>query len=826
MWNNELFVVTRTYVVSGADVPITFNIRYYTSVDAIFGNADDEYHVSHDVSLAQDKTVGSHTGYSNAIRIETPGTYYLFAKIDGTDNLAETDETNNVIMASNQIVVTEPGDLNWTGGGISGPTAIRPGKTFNLSRTFNIDPHPAPSDFVISYYASTNAIFGDGDDIVMSSQTISAAADKTVGTHSGLSSYGQIHTPGTYKLFAKIDLMNSLTETDENNNVVQAPNEIWVNNAAPLVDLNWTGGGITTPGTTLTNESFTIDRSYTIAGADAPRDFSIGYYRSTNPIFGDADDVLLGTETLGDMADRTVGTHLGTSPSYQINFAGTYYVFARVENGTVILETDEANNVTQSPQQISVATAVDLDWTGGGIAGPATATTTTTFTIDRTYSVAESDSPGNFAIAYYRSDNATLGDADDVLLGTEPITASGDKTIGSHTGTSPAFRIAAPGSYYLFAVVDHGGTITELDETDNSVQAASAIDIASEIDMNWSGGGISGPSVGETSLSFKVNRTYSIDGDDAIDHFTVAYYASTNDVFGDADDVWLGIETINTTAGKTAGSHSGLSPSLRVSTPGTYYLFSRVDNSDSISESDESNNVAQAPSQFVVQPSVTFALQADPWNPGRTALFVQGTPNDDNIGFRTRSGGAVLVVEVAGMERGAFPYVRVSRVVAYGNGGNDKITMQSTANKDSFLDGGDGNDTLTGGNRNDVLLGGDGIDQLLGGSGFDLLIGGLDADRLDGGSSSDLLISGYTAYDSDPTALRKIMGVWTSSQTYAAKVNALRTGANGVPVLNASTVTFDGSANTLIGGAGTDWFLALIPGDIVQDRTISERLGF
>src|SRR5262249_2318970 len=47
-------------------------------------------------------------------------------------------------------------------------------------------------------------------------------------------------------------------------------------------------------------------------------------------------------------------------------------------------------------------------------------------------------------------------------------------------------------------------------------------------------------------------------------------------------------------------SHSGTSPSLQITTGGTFYLFARVDNSGAILETNENNNVVQAPQTIMV----------------------------------------------------------------------------------------------------------------------------------------------------------------------------------------------------------------------------------
>jgi hypothetical protein len=80
-----------------------------------------------------------------------------------------------------------------------------------------------------------------------------------------------------------------------------------------------------------------------------------------------------------------------------------------------------------------------------------------------------------------------------------------------------------------------------------------------------------------------------------------------------------------------------------------------------------------------------------------------------------------------------------------------------------------------------------------------------------GGPGYNILIGGTTDYDSNAAAISAIMtelSQATDATTFAGVVNALETGANGLPVLNASTVHDNGLANQLTAGGNLDWFFA------------------
>ena len=72
-----------------------------------------------------------------------------------------------------------------------------------------------------------------------------------------------------------------------------------------------------------------------------------------------------------------------------------------------------------------------------------------------------------------------------------------------------------------------------------------------------------------------------------------------------------------------------------------------------------------------------------------------------------------------------------------GEAGNDTITAGANV-ADNVVQGGDGNDTLTGSVGRDLMYGGAGNDRIVAGAGNDYLEGGLGNDTLDGGAGDDL----------------------------------------------------------------------------------------
>jgi Ca2+-binding RTX toxin-like protein len=210
---------------------------------------------------------------------------------------------------------------------------------------------------------------------------------------------------------------------------------------------------------------------------------------------------------------------------------------------------------------------------------------------------------------------------------------------------------------------------------------------------------------------------------------------------------------------------------------------------------------------------------ADPLYRGQRALFVGGTALADKIEISLAAGNRYLVmIKTGGAAWTGTFQGPISRIVAFGGAGNDKIKVAGTILVPAWLEGSDGNDTLIGGGGHDLLVGGPGADQLFGNGG------------------NDLLIAGTTAFDGSAGALDAVMAEWLSARSYADRVANLRgTGsgprANGNIFLKASgpdaTVFDDGARDELHGGVGLDLYFANLSGgvpDLITDLGVGERV--
>ena len=146
----------------------------------------------------------------------------------------------------------------------------------------------------------------------------------------------------------------------------------------------------------------------------------------------------------------------------------------------------------------------------------------------------------------------------------------------------------------------------------------------------------------------------------------------------------------------------------------------------------------------------------------------------------------------------------------------------------ALIEGGAGNDKLTGGRADDILVGGSGKDNLNGRGGNDVLLGGSSKDDRNGGKGNDLLISDIWSSEDTLAGLDALHAEWTRDDaSYHDKLDHLTGnaagGLNGSYVLNSTTLTADRDKDQLKGDKGRDLFFSSWK-DKVKDQKNDEEL--
>jgi len=216
--------------------------------------------------------------------------------------------------------------------------------------------------------------------------------------------------------------------------------------------------------------------------------------------------------------------------------------------------------------------------------------------------------------------------------------------------------------------------------------------------------------------------------------WSVRYAVSTDDEWGNADDVTLGRVS---RAGLARGGAVTIDTPIRVPLlpNGTYHVVVLVDANNAVTEADETNNTAA---------TTTAAITA---SDGTGELVINGTDAADDITL-TIGGGAVQLATRSVGPGGRILTGGGTRVGITGLGtvrvnagaGHDAVVMAMS--RAATVDAGAGNDRVIGGIGPELLIGGPGHDRIHGGNGNDRLVGGGGHDRLYGETGNDTVSGG------------------------------------------------------------------------------------
>lgn len=375
-----------------------------------------------------------------------------------------------------------------------------------------------------------------------------------------------------------------------------------------------------------------------------------------------------------------------------------------------------------------------------------------------------------------------------------------DETVSGPSGTTVTHAFATNGSYTIIV------TATDLDGH-TSAPATQAVSILFEA-------GIAGPALGARNQPLTFTLSTSVAG------------LPANTLFSYAID-WDGDGTVD----QIVNGPSGATVAHSYATGGLY----------TIKMTATVNGQTSAGVSLATTILTFLSFQADPGDPTKLALVVDGTAGADTIILSAATGNGVTV-SMNGTTVGTFAPsggTAFGHVIVNAGDGNDVVRLTGGLTVSALLFGGNGNDTLDalGSVTANALQGGSGNDILTGGAGNDVLIGGLGADTVNGSGGDDIVIGGTTSYDSNQGALCSIMAEWgRTDATYSTRVSHLQAppkgkggvaGLNGPYFLNTSTVFDDAAIDDLRGGTGMDWFFVKQRGgtaDKLEDRAKGETV--
>jgi serine protease AprX len=380
------------------------------------------------------------------IPASTPGgAYYVLAQADSAGVVSEYLETNNV-RASARVLIGA--DLSVTV--LTAPADMAAGQAFDVSETTaNVGTVSAPAT-ITRFYWSVNSTL-DATDTLLGMRALDELSPGAVNAATLPLTVPASASTGSYYLFASVDDNHELPEMSETNNL----KKVTINVGPDLVGLSLTAPS-SVPGGVLA-----VTDSTQNAGGSSAGETVTSFYLSSNNSLG-ASDILIGSRTVPPLAAGAVSTATTEFTIPATIPASRYYLLAKVDAGTTLLEVSESNNVKAGP---SIGVGPDL--VIHSVAAPSIVVRGTPFVVGDT-TRNDGGAAAATTTAYYLSVNTSF-DASDLLLGSRSVSAlsAGGSETGQATVVIPAGQ--ATGNYYVIAKSDSANVAVEISETNNGI---------------------------------------------------------------------------------------------------------------------------------------------------------------------------------------------------------------------------------------------------------------------------------------------------------------------------------------------------------------------
>ncbi len=360
------------------------------------------------------------------------------------------------------------------------------------------------------------------------------------------------------------------------------------------IDLTVTAASVS-PNSRTAGSAVTFNYTVANAGSSPSGGFQARVFLSTDAAITTA-DTPLAAETVASLGANTSASRSLQATIPANTAPGSYFLGVIVDSGAAIAESDEANNTGSAPFSV-VSSLPDLvidSFTISQSSGDAGARVSSTLVIRN----AGGGNVGTLSYSIRLSTDATVTSADTLLAGGA---SSPGASAGQVLTRSDTIRISAPpGNYFIGAVLDEGGIVSEADETNNRRSipytiTASCLSAASASQPDLVVRNVSvAPGSGAQGIvaraSFEVQNLGSV----ASSSFGMIARFST--------DQNVGNDTFLSSAG-----FAGLQPcedlNQIVSTfafpvpsvaPGPFFVLISVDPGNTVAESNESNNTGAA----------------------------------------------------------------------------------------------------------------------------------------------------------------------------------------------------------------------------------------
>lgn len=547
---------------SGQSTTNSFRVGVYLSQDSLYNPGD--YLINQ-----QNFTWGIYTGQSleHSVNhyfsyLHPPGKYYILVAIDEANTVQESDESNNVFSVEIRLL-PERHDFLMTSAFVGSQQGVPNQSLSYYCSAYDKEAYQSSSFYVASYLSKDSIL--DSLDITYGSWYLNSSQQLQS------SFFLPADTGWMYAIF-KVDPSDQFLEPNESDNTLFVPFHI---------------------------SEYTRDIYF--AEADLKRDSlaiggspNIGYrvsdiipvtYIDTTMLFLSSDPVL-------DQSDISLGNQIRShwnNSSYYWTYSfnpipagvnpGAYYLFLKADGPDAYKEASELNNLVMIPLMIvPVSANIKLSsfkslWDSIVVGN----------NLQLVFNLSNTGNTDQIDTCWFYLSSDSLWDPTDSIVGFHRYSlVPGQSYNGSYTLYSSSYP---SGVSYIIAITDRDSRITENNEADNSLLFRIKV-MSPFIDLSVSSSSISPNALaGAQQYNYWVNVSNSGNRYSGLSHCDL--WLSSDSLFS-SDDLLIDQADCSNVG---AGSQSNVQFQFHLSNLPGKYLISRIDITDTISETNEQNNL-------------------------------------------------------------------------------------------------------------------------------------------------------------------------------------------------------------------------------------------
>jgi PKD repeat protein len=447
------------------DLP-TFDLEYYLSTDCNL-SANDILLGDETSGLGSDDPVNSESATLNIPSGTSDGNYYILFVGDADNELAESNENNNVACEALTVSCSPTGDITVTNTSVS-PSAVTCGNSVDVSVDHVYSGNQLDTDlptFDLDYYLSTDCNLS-ANDILLGDETSGLGSDDPVNSESATLTIPLGTSAGNFYILFVGDADNELAESNENNNIACesltvscSPNgdDIFVANQNLSLSIIEAG----------TRVVASADHSFSgLTPRDNLPSFYLGFLISNNCDL-DPTDIFLDDAVSSLGSDDPV-----ESESFNLTIPGnlaigTYNMLFVGDYRDDLLEEDEINNIVCQQFQVTMSQADVYIANLNSSNSQVEAGTSIQISCNQIYNGTTEDSHlPNYEVAYFLSNDCQL-DESDILLDSDDSDIGSDDPINEESETVNIPIETQAGNYFLLFHADHRNELFENDEENN-----------------------------------------------------------------------------------------------------------------------------------------------------------------------------------------------------------------------------------------------------------------------------------------------------------------------------------------------------------------------